>query len=90
MIFPFDDVVVKALAGVIRSAAIGVYKFDEFISDVKDIIESDDVQGLLPSLKYLYLKETARQLVKNPTVAGNFTSSEEVLSYQAHVEPELE
>lgn len=88
MVFPFDDVVVKALAGIIRAASIGVYKFDEFLSDVKDIVQSDEIQGFIPSLKYLYLKETAKTVFQNPKLANNFTSADEVNAYNTQVQPD--
>lgn len=59
----------------------GAYKFQEFVENVKDILESGLDKQSLQNARKAYITASAKFKLKHPELAENLSSAEEVMSY---------
>jgi hypothetical protein len=59
----------------------GAYKFQEFVENVKDILESGLDKQSLQNARKAYITASAKFKLKHPELAENLSTAEEVMSY---------
>lgn len=81
-ILPFQDALVKAANSLLYNISLGVYKFGQFVSDIKDIINDDiNIKDALPILKRVYIKEYAKRQLSQEDVESLMSPLDEVESF---------
>lgn len=81
VIIPFQDTIVKVFNNLIYNVQVGAYKFAELVDDVKDIVTDVDSSQYIPLLKQLYIKDRAKNSIKNPSILDNYSIPEEIIQY---------
>ncbi len=71
----------QASAYLLSKAATGTYKINEFIQDLKDIVDDIDIDAILPQIKDIYSKYAAKAAILNNSILQNLSTPEEILNY---------
>lgn len=71
----------QASAYLLSKAATGVYKINEFIQDLKDVVSDIDIDAILPQIKDIYSKYAAQAALLNNPILQNLSTPEEIFNY---------